>query len=270
MESIISVYCRPSTEPASAAIRREVLTELFSLAQPLYEADESRRQAQENLHRAAWALVQTPKSKYRIVKRERKRQRKALWKTSEQVRTLSDRRHLLEIRLQGVGASFARQELFRFLKSKRYELNPLNLANAVAGLPYMGWRQSMRRCTRVRCPIANSLNSQIFKAIRYLVKTAKAKTEKALRQRFQKGIPTLARRYQLAKEKLAEDWLYVERAIRQSCRAKPHPKALPFEIVNRYLKQTQSQSQVDRVLAQQVRLNLAKKPLRSRPSNQMT
>jgi hypothetical protein len=71
-------------------------------------------------------------------------------------------------------------------------------------------------------------------------------------------IPLLPSRYQLPKAELAEKWLYVERAIRQAYRAKPHQKALPFEITKRYLKQIQSQSQVDMVLAEQAKLTLSK------------
>jgi hypothetical protein len=68
-------------------------------------------------------------------------------------------------------------------------------------------------------------------------------------------------RYQLAKAELMDNWFYLESALRQAYRAKPHLKVLPFEITNRYFKRIQSQSQVDRVLARQARITLSKPTL---------
>jgi hypothetical protein len=243
---------------------------LYSLAEPQYTAGELRRQAQERLQRADWALVQAPKNKRRMVKRERKKCRKEAWKTAPQYRTLSAAGHTLEVRLRELEASFARRELFRFLKSKRYELKPLSLANASAGLPYMGWRQSMRRCTKVLSIVANGLMYQIFKSIRYLTTIASKKTEKGLVASIREGIPLLPSRYALPMTELAENWLYLQRAIHEAFRTRPHPKALPFEITRRYHKQIQSRSHVDMVLAEQARISLSKKPHLSHPSDRMT
>jgi hypothetical protein len=100
---------------------------------------------------------------------------------------------------------------------------------------------------------------QIFKSIRYLSLNARKGTENALVASFRDGIPLLPSRYRLPQGELAKDWLYLERAIRQAYRTKPHPKALPFEITKRYFKLIQSRSQVDMVLAEQAKLTLSKK-----------
>ena len=151
-------------------------------------------------------------------------------------------------------ASFARHEIFRFLKSRRYALTPLSLANAAAGLPYMGWRHSMRRNAKVKSIAADGSAYEIFKAIRYIAATASKTTEKVFVTSVREGIPSLPSRYRNARNELAAKWLYLERAIRQSYRQRPHPKALPFEITKRYFIQIRSQSQVDRVLAEQAML----------------
>ncbi len=260
VRDVILIFCRPSSEPASAVALRKVRTERRALAEPFRTADEAKRRAEEQLQQVNWALAQAHRSLRRIVKRERKKRRKEAWKAEQQYRAISDKERRSGVRLQNLEASFARQELFRFLKSRRYTLTPLSLANAAAGLPYMGWRQSMRRSSKTSSIIANGLAYQVFKAIRYLAATARKKTENALVTDFRAGIPLLPSRYQLPKAELAEKWLYVERAIRQAYRAKPHPRALPFEITKQYLKQIQSQSQVDMVLAEQAKLGLSKQP----------
>jgi hypothetical protein len=40
--------------------------------------------------------------------------------------------------------------LLDFLLSRRYAINPRNLADALAGLPRMKWRQSFARCTHMQ------------------------------------------------------------------------------------------------------------------------
>jgi hypothetical protein len=55
--------------------------------------------------------------------------------------------------LQDDYARFARGELVRFCENNLYALNPRNVANALAGLPRMGWRVSVRKCRKLPCPI---------------------------------------------------------------------------------------------------------------------
>jgi hypothetical protein len=237
------LFCHPSSEPGSGATLTKIRAERRALVEPMRVADESNRRATEQLRQVDWALTQAHGSSRRLVKRARKKRRNEAWKATQQYRTLYNSERRLEKRLKDLEPSFARQELIRFLKSKRYSLRPLNLANATAGLPFMGWRQSMY---------------QIFKAIRYLTSTANKKTENGLVITFEDSIPSLPSRYQLPKTELAEKWFYLERAIRKAYRTKMHPKALPFEITKQYFKQLQSQSQVDMVLSEQARLTLSK------------
>jgi hypothetical protein len=255
---VMRVFCHPSSEPGSGASLRKLRAELQALAEPIRVTDESHRRAEEQLLQVNWALTQAHGRTRRIVKRARKKRRKEAWKAAQQYRSLSNNETRLKTRLEDVGSNFARQEILRFLKSKRYGLTPLSLAGAAAGLPYMGWRQSMRRSTKTPCVIAMGPMYQIFKAIRYLATNANKKTENGLVIAFEDGIPSLPSRYQLPKAELAEKWFYLQRALRQAYRTKMYPKALPFEITKRYFIQLQSQSQVNVVLAEQARLPVSK------------
>jgi hypothetical protein len=255
---VMRVFCHPSSEPGSGACLRKLRAELRALAAPTRFADESHRRTEEQLLQVNWALTQAHGRSRRIIKRARKTRRREAWKAAQQYRSLSNSESRLKTLLEDLGSSFARQEIVRFLKSKRYELTPLSLGGAAAGLPYMGWRQSMRRNAKAPCAIAMGRMYEIFKAIRYLAINANKKTENGLVITFEDGIPSLPSRYQLPKAELAEKWFYLERALRQAYRTKLHPKALPFEITKRYFIQLQSQSQVNVVLAEQARLPVSK------------
>jgi hypothetical protein len=252
------MFSRPSSEPASSAILRKVRREWRALIAPIRAAEDSNRQAEEQLRQFNGVLTQAHGRNRRIVKRVRKKGRKAAWKAAHEYRFLyrTDRR--LEARLKELESSFARHEIVRFLKSKRYTLTPLSFANAAAGLPYMGWRQSMLRSTKASCPIASGRMYQIFKAIRYLAGHADKKTETGLVITFEDDIPLLPSRYQLPKAEFAEKWFYLERALHQAYHTKLRSKPLHFEITKRYFKQLQLQSQVDTVLAEQAKLDVSK------------
>jgi hypothetical protein len=50
--------------------------------------------------------------------------------------------------LQRESAHLAQSALLNFIQSKRYTPSPLNFAKAMAGLPYISWRQSISRCEK--------------------------------------------------------------------------------------------------------------------------
>lgn len=253
ISEIISVYCRPSSQLPSAKKLRKLRSELSKLTKPWLDAERAKLQALEQLEIADVAIA---RGKGRLVNRARKARRKEAGREMNRYRILDERRRQVEIQIRDLEPSFARQELFRFVKSKRYEINAESLANAAAGLPYMGWRQSMRRCKKSKSLMANGGAIQAFKAIRYLVGIAVDKAEKSLVAHFRTEIPSLPSRYKLPKSEFADKWLYLERAIRKACRSKPHPKFLHFEITERYFAQLKSFSAQDKALAVQNRLVL--------------
>src|SRR5216684_2059717 len=258
----LGIFCRSSSESASGATLRRVRAELRALAEPLYSADASKRRAEEQLHQTNSALANARGSNRRMVKRARKKKRKEAWKAEVPYRPLARKEKQLRERLIQLEASFARQELFNFLKSERYTLTPLNLANAVAGLPHMGWRRSASRSKKTPSKIANGLTYQIFKAMRYLVTNANRKSENEFVTSLHDGILSLPSRYQLPKAELAKNWFSLRRAIREAYREDPLPKALICEITKRYFNLIRSQSQVEVALTEQFRLNLTKRPER--------
>ena len=90
---------------------------------------------------------------------------RALAEAEQRRLQLEQKQRTLEARIAEEEAGFAQQELMRFILEGRYELTPLNLANAMAGLPYMAWRQSFKRCMAWECSFANSVMYREFKII---------------------------------------------------------------------------------------------------------
>jgi hypothetical protein len=254
----LSIFCSESSESASANALRIIRAELRAIVEPYRLADEVTRNAYGQLQQLNRIFAQGPKKHRRVLKRAQKLKRKQYHKAVQQLSDLSKKLRELEKRLKGIEISFARQELLRFLKSKRYALTPLSLANAAAGLPDIGWRRSMRRCLKEQSKLANGLDYQIFKLISYIARTSNKKSEYTLVTSFRERLKSLPRRHQTVGAKLAETWWYLERALLQAYRSKPHRKALIGEVSKRYFKQTRSYSEVNAVLAEQAKLTFSK------------
>jgi len=267
VRDVVILFCRPCSERVSGYILQKLRGERRALVDPIYVAEAAERLALEQLHQVNSALVQARGTSRRILKRVRKLRRKEYWKAAQRHAELSKRERELDLRLKGIGAGFARLELCRFLKSKRYVLAPISLASAAAGLPHMGWRHSVGRCTKAPSKVANGSRYQIFKAIRYLTATGKRNSVRAFVANFQESIPLLPSRYKLPRLELAEKWLYLERAIRQAYRTKPPSKRLHFEIARGYFQRLQSQTQIDIVLAEQFKLTLSEGTSRNRSTS---
>ncbi len=256
-DHVISLFWIPSLQTGISNFPNKIRLELRCLGRPIRAADEANRNAYERLQRARSALgPELSRHEKKPVRKEFVKRWKEAREADEKYKKLNERDRDLRAQLKLAEANFIHREIFRFIKSKRYELNPLNLANAAAGLPYMAWRQSMRRCSKEKCISANGTSYQVFKAIRYLVSGVKKKTVQGFIQHFQEGIPQLPSRYRLARADLAEKWLFLERALKGILRKKVHPKALSFEITKRYFFQMRSQTYTDILLAERAKLEL--------------
>ena len=55
----------------------------------------------------------------------------------------------LRAKLKNLEACYAEIEVFKLIQSRNYRLTPQTFANAMAGLPYIGWRQSLKRCAKI-------------------------------------------------------------------------------------------------------------------------
>src|SRR5262249_19213220 len=142
------------------------------------------RKTSQGLREVNWALGQGAHANRRSIERVRKKRRKQAAVVEQQARALSTRERALTSRLQSLQASFARQEILKFVKSQRYELNLVSRADALSNLPFSGWRQSMKRNKKSQTKIGNGMFYQIFKAIRFLTASADRQSENIMVRDF--------------------------------------------------------------------------------------
>jgi hypothetical protein len=149
-------------------------------------------------------------------------------------------------------AYFARTEFLRFCRSKRYSLNPLNVANALAGLPFIGCRQSATRC--LKWPEdSGGLSYGIFGILEKIVNGNVRRSDLVrnadewLEARFPKG-----NKYAIAD--LRENRYYLRRSIRFVLEQGTNRARLPGAISREYWKRKSNPTALDRAFAEDERI----------------
>lgn len=258
-ERLSRVFFASPFPRASFELLRKTRTDLNDVLQRYRETELLVEGINNRLARAEHALSECSVKGRHLIRRERDEIAQEAVTGKQKLQTLNESQMNLRRRLSRLEGAFARQELLRFCKSGRYEITPLTLANAVAGLPDIGWRRSMQRCKDQKSNSGERLEYQIFKAIRYLTTKAKKKSADVLIREFHEILPRLPSRYRPARDELGKQWLFLKRALRRAHKVRVHPGALPFEISKHYFQQIRTRSQEDRILAELAELKFSKR-----------
>jgi len=136
-------------------------------------------------------------------------------------------------------AWFARNEVVKFARNRRYSKSVLNFARAMAGLPEWGWFHSRRTCEAfVKGDFDSQYPHKIFELLDSVIRKTKPLNLKRIENRFRKELldsdadPVL-------KGYIAPQWDYFEEAIR-FCEGKGFKRSdLPFKIMDRFIYHTE-------------------------------
>jgi hypothetical protein len=149
-------------------------------------------------------------------------------------------------------AYFSRTEFLRFCRSERYSLNPFNVAKALAGLPFIGCRQSAKRC-RKWPENSGGLSYGIFCILKQIVNANVRRSDligdadKWLEARFPRG-----NKYAITD--LRENHYYLRRSIRAVLEQHTKRARLPGAISREYWKRKSNPTALDRAFAEDERI----------------
>src|SRR5579872_3341789 len=144
-------YLRRSDAPTLHKMRQRMLL----IDQSIKDAYEVEKECTERLERVDAAFTQRDiTSDQQVLLAEKRKERlQALEDASAERTHLDVRRRIADADLSNCEGYFARTEVMKFCRNRRYTINPLNAANALAGLPFIGWRQSIKRCQEWECHV---------------------------------------------------------------------------------------------------------------------
>lgn len=248
-EHVTSALLRSSSGPANSARLRAQRRDIGKLNEKVRCALEEVEKRVESFER--FLRIDAPRlseGEQIVVDDEiRKRVAEAIHAVNEYF-ALQDQQKALENLVKDGEAHFARAELVRFCRSKRYRLSSLNIANALAGLPLIGWRQSAKRCKKWKSVGEKGVSFQVFEIIRRIVASNTRRpglvrdAELWLRNRRTSESAGMA--------DLHKNWYYLRRSIQTELDRGTSRRNLPSAISIEYWRRKSSPSTVDLAFAE--------------------
>jgi hypothetical protein len=252
---VTQILLRPSSTPATAKSlneKRRRMRDLNVAARCAYESLEKCCKSFEIAMRAATG--EYSESEQATIHDKIKERAEILAHAGAEYLALTDEQKNTEEHIKDCEAHFARTEFVRFCKSRRYRLTPLNTANALAGLPDIGWRQSAKRCTMRVCPGLNGGSMQVFEAIRRIVQSCTRKSE--LVKHAERWLSAQRNTKSFGVADLQTNWYYLRASIKTALEAGIRSRDLPFAIAREYWKRKYHPSNADVLFADDERIGV--------------
>ncbi len=249
-EHVTSALLRPSSVPATSKQLRAQRRNLGKLNKKVQSALAEVEKRVGSLERAMWIDTTRLSEGEQIVVDDEIRKRVGVAvRAVNEYWALQGQQSALENLLKDGEAYFARAELLDFCQSKRYTLRPLNIANALAGLPFIGWRQSAKRCKKWKSAGEKGVSFQVFEIIRRIVASSTRKHELVrdaelwLRSRRSSESTGMA--------DLHKNWYYLRRSIQTELDKRTSRRNLPSAISKEYWRRKSNPSAVDLAFAEE-------------------
>jgi len=136
--------------------------------------------------------------------------------------------------LRSQEAWFARSEVVKFARNRRYDKTLLNFAGAVAGLPEWGWFHSRRTCENIKDQSTPLTPYLLFQVIEAITRKTKPLTMTTVKNKLRSELLQPSRDLFL-KSYAASHWYYLQEAV-NFCRGKQFKRReLPYKIMDRFL-----------------------------------
>lgn len=217
----------------------------------LYDMSHALREDSNTLHQIRSVLKKQELSdeQRRRIMIEKRRVIENRLRSYRQLKAARKEHRDLQLTLDAARAHFARTQLAEFCTSPRYPLNPRNVANALAGVPMIGWRQSAKRCEK-RKTEPGARRYRIIQSIDKAIEGSEWDTtviecvQRALAGKSQQNASWIS--------ELRSKWYYLRRAIEAvlpiDCR---EPERRPYLIASEYFNRLEHPTSVDVLLEKQ-------------------
>ena len=147
-------------------------------------------------------------------------------------------------------------QLLDFLSKGRYVIEPLQLANAMAGLPEMGWRESSDRCSKMaRSSAFGHFHYGVFEVVSRIWGRRPKDIEEAPIEFFRAQILGLPQKGNGARDAFCRGWRDLRLAIEECWAAKHGEDFMPYAITSAFLRNhLRQKTEVERILDEHEKL----------------
>jgi hypothetical protein len=160
----------------------------------------------------------------------------------------------LQAKLEEKEAFFAQSQLLKFIQCGRREVNPQNLAMAMAGLPFISAEFSCQRCLASRDASGPGVTYEVFQSIAAVFCPPTPSLNDGL-SKLKASLPYSDHKTPAHILEILTNWYFIRSSIEAAYSQSPRPRGfLPYLIFAEYQRRLRSPSPVDIVLARECRL----------------
>jgi hypothetical protein len=230
-------FYRESTEPANASETLRNRISVGKLDAEIHALQAKREECQRSCRDVEIALKEaSPDDKIKIEAEGTRRQQRLIQFESDLGQFGSERDALYKKTLDQE-AYLSRSELLDYLISRRYAINPRNLANALAGLPGMKWRQSHLRCSRMSFEAEARPEFQVFEMLSRIWNHQSWASQEPPIELFRADLLKHSKKSANTKQFLRKNWRDLKFAIDECWESNPIPDSLfPFLLASMFMR----------------------------------
>ena len=244
---------RALLNPADRELSAQELTHLekqrTDLRRRIGEVGQQWHQIRDGFERLKTVCGVGQPKRHRKFARRRLVERSVALKQSETYRaSLQKELDSVVVAIEEAHPHFAREELVKFCTRRRYTIDPTSAANALAGLPCIGYRRSIDRCRETDYDREPRLPFQVFEEIGRIVRSRKQNIihDAEAWLRAKPGSSSI--------DELCRNWRHFRNALAAVSRARPHPKDRHYRIAAEYFQRVRTRSPMEKVLAEEERI----------------
>jgi len=153
-------------------------------------------------------------------------------------------------------AHVCQSELLAYIHSKRGRIHPRKLANALAGLPTMNWRQSQARCRQFPIKLDKHFNYRVLELVLKLTKRLRTSLTDASPALISNTLRRVGSPRRADIRFVADNWRDFRLTLEEACNAQLSEGSLPFVVASRFLNRARSpKSRSERFLSESERLD---------------
>jgi hypothetical protein len=244
----LGLFVREPRSPATWKGLRESRKAINRLMDRLRIANQEVSDARERLEKARGALLDSESDE--LLKRMCEEREKTHSFAVKYALQLQNSLNELNEEQRSRESYISQSEFLEFIISKRHKLTPLSISNAIAGLPFITWRQSTVRCTKI--PIAQGLTYSMFQELARAFANSPRTAAEAVKQ--VKAHLLRSKGNESSVRKFRNEWYFARTAIEAVYSTKPPRAAVPYRVLAEYCRRSSTRTRYDQVMEDEERL----------------
>ena len=251
---LANAFYRETVETATPAEVHKNRKRVGELQAEVHHAGARLSDIERSIRDVEQALNFAPVEDRNAIQEEITQRQRALLQLQGEINRLTIERDALDKKSLTQEAYVYASELLDFLHSGRRAVNPKNVANAVAGLPMMGWRQSHLRCSRM--PLDQPrLHYKVLEVILKMWKRHRGESKESLIEFFKARLPKVPKKLGYTRDFLLGNWRDLRLALAE-CLSREHEGGeTPYVLTSIFMRNTGKQKDpFEGMLAEQEKL----------------